>query len=94
MRAYTRMCFGEFKKKTVKVDDSRNLISGKKVVIIDAEDYMVMMALLGGITRRNEDSEKLWNIVKSNELNIPISELIDKMGFNIEFDDDWILVPK
>lgn len=95
MKTYVRMGFGKFKKKIVKVDGAGNLISGKKVVIIDADDYLVMGILLGGITRKNENSEKLWNIVKSTELDISLSELVDKMGFDIEHNgDDWILVPK
>jgi hypothetical protein len=94
MKSYVMMGYGKFKKKIVQVEHSGNLISGKKVVIIDADDYMVMVALLGGITRKNKNTRKLWNIVKSNELNISLSELIDKMGFKIEFDEDWILVPK
>lgn len=93
--AYARMGYGDFKKKTVKVTYPGDLVSGKKVVMIDLDDYLVLVILINGMISKNEYEKKLWDAVKSNQKNMPLSELVDKIGFDVNFEDDKIiLVPK
>lgn len=45
-----RTGFGNCKKKTVKITNMNNLEPGKRVVIIDAADYMVFKALIHSLS--------------------------------------------